>query len=157
MMPNNIPFFSTFYPKHYSKYAYINKSNNYDANNNYSTNRYSNNHSSIPCTQNFPVYVNSKYQSKVNNGNFSSLYMSQKDGYETKKANSHNLNNVNSLFDTCVPNSSESVGKDDFVFELFGIKFHQDDLLLIGLIFFLYTEGVKDDFLFIALILLLLS
>lgn len=43
------------------------------------------------------------------------------------------------------------------MFELFGIKLHQDDILLICLIFFLYNEGIKDEFLFIALILLLLS
>jgi len=42
-------------------------------------------------------------------------------------------------------------------FEIFGIKLYFDDLLLICLIFFLYNEGVKDQFLFIALILLLLS
>lgn len=43
------------------------------------------------------------------------------------------------------------------MFELFGIKLYQDDILLICLIFFLYNEGIKDEFLFIALILLLLS
>jgi len=42
-------------------------------------------------------------------------------------------------------------------FEIFGIKLYFDDLLLICLIFFLYNEGVKDTFLFIALILLLIS
>lgn len=42
-------------------------------------------------------------------------------------------------------------------FEIFGLKLYFDDLLLICLIFFLYNEGVKDQFLFIALILLLLS
>ena len=41
--------------------------------------------------------------------------------------------------------------------EVFGIKLYFDDLLLICLIFFLYTEGVKDYYLFICLILLLLS
>ena len=41
--------------------------------------------------------------------------------------------------------------------ELFGIKLYFDDILLISLIFFLYNEGVKDDGLFMALILLLLS
>ncbi len=41
--------------------------------------------------------------------------------------------------------------------ELMGIRLYFDDLLLIGLIFFLYNEEVKDTFLFIALILLLLS
>ena len=45
---------------------------------------------------------------------------------------------------------------DDY-FELFGLKLHFDDILLICLIIFLYNEGVKDQFLFISLILLLLS
>lgn len=43
------------------------------------------------------------------------------------------------------------------LFEIFGIKLYFDDILLISLIFFLYSEGVKDDYLFISLILLLLS
>lgn len=46
---------------------------------------------------------------------------------------------------------------DDTIFEIFGIKLHFDDILLICLIFFLYNEGVKDESLFITLILLLLS
>ena len=46
---------------------------------------------------------------------------------------------------------------DDNYIEIMGIKLYFDDLLLICLIFFLYTEGVKDNWLFISLILLLLS
>ena len=46
---------------------------------------------------------------------------------------------------------------DNEIIEILGIKLHQDDILLICLIFFLYQEGVKDEFLFIVLILLLLS
>lgn len=42
-------------------------------------------------------------------------------------------------------------------FEIFGVKLFFDDILLICLIFFLYNEGVKDQYLFISLILLLLS
>lgn len=157
MMPNNIPFFSTFYPKHYSQYTYINKSNTYNNSNKNLNNKYSSDYSSAPYTQNTPIYDNSKYRPKPNNGNFSSLYMKQRDEYKTPKINSHNQINVNSVFDSHKSDTLESVRKDDFLFEIFGIKFYQDDLLLIGLIFFLYTEGVKDDFLFIALILLLLS
>lgn len=48
-------------------------------------------------------------------------------------------------------------GEDESYFDLFGLKLYNDDLLLIGLIFFLYKEDVKDQYLFIALILLLLS
>lgn len=47
--------------------------------------------------------------------------------------------------------------KDDFFLEIFGIKLYFDDILIIALIFFLYSEGVQDNFLFISLILLLLS
>lgn len=47
--------------------------------------------------------------------------------------------------------------EEPYLFDLFGIKLYFDDILLICLIFFLYNEGVKDEGLFFALILLLLS
>lgn len=46
---------------------------------------------------------------------------------------------------------------DEYFFEIFGLKLYFDDVLLICLLFFLYEEGVKDQELFISLILLLLS
>ena len=46
---------------------------------------------------------------------------------------------------------------DEKYFEILGIKLYNDDILLLCLIFFLYKEDVKDPYLFIALILLLLS
>ncbi len=51
----------------------------------------------------------------------------------------------------------EDRGDDEEYFDLFGLRLYNDDLLLIGLIFFLYKEEVKDQYLFFALILLLLS
>ena len=42
-------------------------------------------------------------------------------------------------------------------FEIFGLKLYFDDLLIIALLFFLYQEEVKDTYLYIALVLLLLS
>lgn len=47
--------------------------------------------------------------------------------------------------------------EDRNYFEIMGIKLYFDDILLICLIFFLYNEGVQDEMLFMALILLLLS
>lgn len=41
--------------------------------------------------------------------------------------------------------------------DILGIKLYLDDLIILCLLFFLYQEGVKDEILFIALILLLLS
>lgn len=54
-------------------------------------------------------------------------------------------------------NSKNSPQTENYFFELFGLKLYFDDILLICLIFFLYQEGVKDDELFISLILLLLT
>lgn len=41
--------------------------------------------------------------------------------------------------------------------EILGISFYLDDIIILGLLFFLYQEGVKDYMLYIALILLLLN
>ena len=52
---------------------------------------------------------------------------------------------------------NNSKKSQDCFFELFGLNLYFDDILLICLIFFLYQEGVKDEELFVCLILLLLS
>lgn len=58
-----------------------------------------------------------------------------------------------------IASEERTINTDDSreCFEIFGIKLFFDDILLICLIFFLYNEGVKDQYLFISLILLLLS
>lgn len=53
--------------------------------------------------------------------------------------------------------SEHSERENEEYFEIFGIKLYFDDLLLIALLFFLYQEDVKDTYLYIALVLLLLS
>ena len=46
---------------------------------------------------------------------------------------------------------------DDGMIDIFGFKLHTDDLLIMLILFVLYKEDVKDKFLYIALILLLIS
>ena len=46
---------------------------------------------------------------------------------------------------------------DDGIIDIFGFRLHTDDILILIILFILYKEDVKDKFLFIALILLLLS
>ena len=46
---------------------------------------------------------------------------------------------------------------DPVWFDLFGIKLYFDDVLILSLLFFLYNEKVKDEGLFLALVLLLIS
>lgn len=46
---------------------------------------------------------------------------------------------------------------DNTIFEILGVKVHFDDLLILCILLFLYQEKINDDYLFISLILLLLS
>ena len=64
--------------------------------------------------------------------------------YKNKKQ----IFNFNALF---------SSNTDQAIFELFGISLYLDDIIILGLLYFLYQEEVKDDMLFLCLILLLLS
>ena len=43
------------------------------------------------------------------------------------------------------------------IFEIFGLKLYMDDILILCLLYFLYEENVKDELLFIALLMLLLN
>ena len=43
------------------------------------------------------------------------------------------------------------------IFEILGIKLFLDDIIILGLLFFLYKEDVKDEMLYIILFLLLFS
>lgn len=50
-----------------------------------------------------------------------------------------------------------NMNKDEPIIDILGISLYLDDLIIIGLLFFLYQEGVKDETLFFTLILLLLT
>ena len=54
-------------------------------------------------------------------------------------------------------NYRAEINDNDKCLEILGIKLYFDDILLLCLIFFLYKEGVHDEYLFLALIMLLLS
>lgn len=43
------------------------------------------------------------------------------------------------------------------VFEILGIMLYLDDIIILGLLFFLYKEGVQDELLYIVLIMLLIG
>lgn len=43
------------------------------------------------------------------------------------------------------------------IIEILGIKLYLDDIIILGLLFILYQEEVKDDMLFLSLVLLLLT
>lgn len=84
--------------------------------------------------------------------------------YRNYHYSNNSLNKKNSLpplDNKEVKNSAENESnyycRNNSFFEIFGLKLYEDDILLISLIFFLYKEGVKDNYLLFALVLLLLS
>lgn len=71
------------------------------------------------------------------------------DSFNKKENKNCNINNTEK--------SKDNKDSSEEYFEILGLKLHFDDLLIIALLFFLYKEDVKDTYLYIALILLLLS
>lgn len=72
--------------------------------------------------------------------------------------NFNNKNTINNSTQTSnTPSSYELPPNKDFVLDLFGLKLYFDDVLILSLLFFLYKEDVKDEGLFLALVLLLIS
>ena len=87
----------------------------------------------------------------------------QKDIKNTKKEN--NNDNTKRNYKTSTYNSFANINisallNSDIntpIVEILGIRLYLDDLIIIGLLFFLYKEEVQDEILFGILLLLLLS
>lgn len=99
-----------------------------------------------PYYRNYRYYPNYNYQTANSTSTTSKVahqsLPSQKE--ETKKA-------------TTSQEKSRSNPKEDAFLDIFGLKLYFDDILLVALLFFLYNEGVKDEGLFLALVMLLLT
>ncbi len=94
-----------------------------------------------------PRYMNSGYYG----------YSTKANKIEKNYLNENNENHHNFEKKKTSCDARDSYNSSKPIFEIFGIKLFFDDVLLISLIFFLYSEDVKDQSLFIVLILLLLS
>lgn len=146
-MINNPLFFSNpYYRKPLNSKQYARGYNNKYSNTNFSnysnnfTNSYSNSYSS-----NFPNNFSNNHNTAYSNN-----YYKDSNFYQSND----NTSGVKS--DKEFPEEKKEHVEPE-LFEIFGIKLYFDDILLICLIFFLYNEGVKDQYLFISLILLLLT
>lgn len=75
---------------------------------------------------------------------------------QNKKIEEKNsITNSNEISNTI--NTKSSSDSEQAIFEIFGIKLYLDDLIILGLLFFLYQQNVKDEMLYIILLLLLFS
>ena len=157
----NLPFFPSLYNKkniNLNRYGYYNYNlnNSYNSSNNYkpSTNYKLDNTYKLNNNYNFSNNYNSKNSYNKNNIFFPNFH-------NTNHYSSNSQKKINEVNQKTIQEKNkdikEEVEKVPEIFEIFGLKLYFDDILLICLIFFLYNEGVKDQYLFISLILLLLS
>ena len=114
------------------RYANIPK-HSYITNKTYINNK--NNQRSIPCNSD---NYNTKTTEKTN----------LEDNFEKKAKKQTETRSITNLF---------QLNPNEVIFEIFGLKVYLDDLLIICILLFLYQEGIQDEYLFICLILLLLS
>ncbi|MBQ2937556.1 MAG: hypothetical protein IJE05_01525 [Clostridia bacterium] len=71
---------------------------------------------------------------------------------ETKE---NSITNSNEFSNTITRKSSSN--SEQAIFEILGIKLFLDDLIILGILFFLYEQNVNDEMLYIILFLLLFS
>ena len=99
---------------------------------------------------NSPFYNSNKYYDNYSYGNNNYQKNNNSKEHVSSSSVSYNTNEVDNI-------KNFSSDYCNIVFDIFGLKLHFDDILLICMIFFLFKEDVYDTFLFIALILLLFN
>lgn len=99
----------------------------------------------------------SRYGYRYPNYGYSPSYQTSYHSKQNKVASTKEKEKIPSVTPPKEDTKSSCSEEEPPIFEIFGIKLYFDDILLVCLIFFLYQEGVKDQSLFISLILLLLS
>ena len=115
---------------------------------------------------NNPYYKNSNKTSNFsifseNNNSTNNLNIDKSSNENTSYSNTHFERHENRTKTNNIPFSFniESIMGDGSspIIEIMGIKLYIDDILILVLLFLLYKEEVKDEMLYISLILLLLS
>lgn len=94
----------------------------------------------------FPKNSPKHFQQPYNNFNMNQTVSS----FQTFQAKAEETETISSPTANKTPSESP-------IWEIMGIKIYFDDLLIICILLFLYQEGIQDQYLFISLILLLLS
>lgn len=96
-----------------------------------------------------------QYYRPYNRNNFYNNYKPRTPSPVPPEPMANFVTEENNTFERSIPKKQKST--EVVWFDLFGIKLYFDDVLILSLLFFLYKEEVKDEGLFLALVLLLIS
>ena len=112
----------------------------------------------------YPHYNNMNYNNNKLNNNKDTNNLNQENNLYNENDRSHKSNKNKKTSSTynsfgpihfANPFLQESI--EEPIIEVLGIELYLDDIIILGLLFFLYTEKVQDEMLFLVLILLLLT
>lgn len=127
----NMPFFGFPYYKNYYSRAYFPRKNM-----NYRSSKYGN-----------------VEQYKVNSSSFDEEQLN----INRKMFNDEKNSTTNNFSSTIHDNSRSCNDNSQAFINIFGMDLYSDDILILCILLSLYLEGVKDEMLFISLLLLLIS
>lgn len=103
-------------------------------------------------------YTNHKNNNYINNSTIEPESETKPEPeVKTKKQQENSITNSNEISNTINTRFIPNITNDQAIFEILGIKLYLDDLIILGLLFFLYQEKVKDEMLYIILFLLLFA
>ena len=121
----------------------------------------------------YPHYYNKRNHQNISNINNQNIkenkidtnqekYQIQENEYKNKDTEDKNIENQqrSTKYNSFANFNISALLESDLntpIIEILGIKLYLDDLIIIGLLFFLYKEDVQDEILFGILLLLLLS
>lgn len=101
---------------------------------------------------NYPYYRNyNRYNPNIKDSTNNTQSQNQEKDEEEKDSITNSKKISNTIDSRSYSNSEQAI------FEIFGIKLYLDDLIIIGLLFFLYQQNVNDEMLYMILFLLLFS
>lgn len=129
-------------------FPFFNYQYNYPYYRNY--NRYYHNY-----TQNPNYYINQN-KPTANNATNNTCNQPNPKVQAQKTEQQNSITNSKEISNT-INHKTSSTRSEQAIFEIMGIKLFLDDLVILGVLFFLYQEEVKDEMLYIILFLLLFS
>lgn len=100
-------------------------------------------------------FSNSKKEHIIND--CPNTYKQSNNFTSTTNYNTVNNNNSSVFTNPTINSSNTNLYEYEEFINIFGFKLYFDDLLILALLFFLYKQEIKDDSLYIILILLLLT
>lgn len=103
------------------------------------------------------VYNYPYHRNYFNNNFYNNTKFTNENDLKESSENFSKKDSLENTIENIIDKNNDRCSTDDTIINILGIKLSFDDLLILGLLYILYSEGNKDISLYIVLILLLMS